>query len=214
MKPPKTLIEAIQYFNDAENCRVFMVQMRWPDGIVRCPYCGKENPAWMPKANLYFCSGKHPKQKFSLKVGTIMEDSPIGLDKWFPAMWLLVNCKNGISSYEVARDLGVTQKSAWFMLHRIRYAMKTGSFVKLGGSGGPVEVDECYIGGNPKNMHKSRRAALKGKFGVGGNNKVAVMGMIDRDTRQARAKVLPEVTRERLQNEILEQIEHGSRACY
>src|ERR1039458_7302890 len=97
---PKTLLEAIQHFSDAENCRQFMISIRWPDGIVKCPYCGKENPAWMPKAKVYFCSGKHEKQKFSLKVGTIFEDSPIRLEKWLPAAWLIVNCKNGISSYE------------------------------------------------------------------------------------------------------------------
>src|SRR5580698_7802741 len=119
MKPPKTLQQAIQFFTDPENCRAFMIAIRWDDGLVRCPYCGATKVTYLENARLYRCYGAHPKQKFSLKVGTVMEDSPIGLDKWLPVMWMMVNCKNGISSYEVARAIGVTQKSAWFMLHRI-----------------------------------------------------------------------------------------------
>ena len=209
MNEPKTLLEAIKYFSDAENCRRFMVAMRWPDGKVFCPRCGSEKVAWLERAKLYYCAVKHPKQKFSLKVGTVLEDSPIGLDKWFPAMWLLCNAKNGISSYEIARALGVTQKTAWFMLHRIRWAMRTNSFVKMGGpEGGPVEVDECYVGGKLKNMHASRRNKLK--LGLHGDNKIAVMGMLDRETRQVRTRLLGEVTREELQREILLQVEKGS----
>jgi transposase-like protein len=120
MKAPKTLLQAIQHFSEFENCRQFMLSLRWPDGKVICPICGSDKVAYLEKSRLYYCNTKHPRQKFSLKVGTVLEDSPIGLDKWFPAMWLLANSKNGISSYELARDLGVTQKSAWFMLHRIR----------------------------------------------------------------------------------------------
>jgi transposase-like protein len=185
MKQPKTLLEAIQYFSDSENCRRFMVEMRWPDGIVRCPRCGKDGVAWMEKANVYFCSGKHPKQKFSLKVGTILEDSPIGLEKWFPAIWMLTGCKNGISSYELHRALGVTQKTAWFMLHRIREAMRTGSFLKLGFDGGPVEVDETFIGGKVSNMHKSKRPKGTGYSGVpvGPMAKTIVVGMLERKGR-------------------------------
>jgi transposase-like protein len=210
MKPPKTLQQAIQHFTDPENCREFMVGMRWPDGIVRCPTCGKENPAWIAKARVYFCTGKHARQKFSLKVGTILEDSPIGLDKWFPAMWLLVNCKNGISSYELAKAIGVTQKSAWFMLHRIRYAMQNKSFLKMGGSdGGPVEVDEVFIGPNPEKMHASRRLKMQKAIDQR-THKVAVMGMLDRETRQVRTKVIPDVSRKTLQDEILRQVERGS----
>src|ERR1700691_5841809 len=138
----KTLQQAIQHFTDPENCRKFMVFVRWPDGVPRCPYCGATKLTWLAKARVYQCYGEHPKAKFSLKIGTVFEDSPIGLDKWWPAVWLLANCKNGISSYEIARDLGVTQKTAWFMMHRIRLAMTTGSFMKMGGNdGGPVEVD-------------------------------------------------------------------------
>jgi transposase-like protein len=118
METPKTLLEAITFFSDAENCRKFMIAIRWEDGVVRCPTCGSDKVLYMAKSNLYNCRVKHAKQKFSLKVGTIFEDSPLSLSKWLPAAWLLSNCKNGISSYETARALGVTQKSAWHMLHR------------------------------------------------------------------------------------------------
>jgi transposase-like protein len=170
----KTLQQAIQHFADRENCRKFMVFMRWPDGTPRCPYCGATKLSWLEKANVYQCYGAHAKKKFSLKVGTIFEDSPIGLDKWLPAMWLLTNNKNGISSYELHRALGVTQKTAWFMLHRIRLALQSNSFMRMGQEGGPVEVDEVFIGGKPKNMHAKRRAALELKGPR--DNKTAVMG--------------------------------------
>src|SRR5438105_15220521 len=132
MESPKTLQQAIQFFSDFENCRQFMIAVRWLDGKVRCPYCDSEKVTYLEKARVYRCYGKHPKQKFSLKVGTVFEDSPIGLEKWLPASWLLSNCKNGISSYELARAIGVTQKSAWFMLHRIRMAMTEADAPKLG----------------------------------------------------------------------------------
>jgi transposase-like protein len=205
MNVPKTLQQAIQYFSNFENCRNFMISARWPDGKVLCPRCGSEKVAWLEKAKVYFCSVKHPKQKFSLKVGTVLEDSPIGLDKWFPAMWLLSNCKNGISSYELAKDLGVTQKSAWFMLHRIRAAMKNNSLRKLGSTGGPVEVDEVFVGGNLRKMHADRRLKLKNAMGK--DHKTIVLGMLDRDTREVRTKVIPNVKRETLQSEILRQVQ-------
>ncbi len=110
MDIPQTLLEAIKHFADPKNCRDFMVAVRWDDGLVRCPYCGNDKVSYMEKSNLYFCPTKHPKKKFSLKVGTIFEDSPLGLEKWLPAAWLISNCKNGVSSYEVARALGITQK--------------------------------------------------------------------------------------------------------
>jgi transposase-like protein len=129
-----------------------MIAIRWADGIVRCPICQSEKVTYLEKAKVYRCYGKHPKQKFSLKVGTVFEDSPIGLDKWLPASWLLSNCKNGISSYELSNAIGVTQKSAWFMLHRIRFAMKedTGDKTLGGNWGNPVEVDETFVGGKAK----------------------------------------------------------------
>ncbi len=158
MKEPKTLQQAVQFFSDYDNCRQFMVSIRWADGIVVCPICGSDKVTYLANARLYKCSVKHPQQKFSLKVGTIFEDSPIPLEKWLPAVWLIVSAKNGISSYEVHRALGVTQKSAWFMMHRIRLAMQSDSFVKLGGDGSVVEADETYIGGKARNMHKHIRA--------------------------------------------------------
>ena len=209
-QPIKTLQQAIQHFTDAENCRKFMVFVRWPDGVPKCPYCGATKLTWLAKANVYRCYGEHKKQKFSLKVGTVFEDSPIGLGKWLPAMWLLCNAKNGISSYELHRALGVTQKTAWFMLHRIRLAMETQSFMRIGGTdGGPVEVDETFIGGKPKNMHIQKRMKVQKDRQI--PDKAIVMGMLERGTRQVRAKVIPNVQREVLQTEILNQLEYGSK---
>jgi transposase-like protein len=206
MESPKTLLEAVQYFSDAENCRKFMISVRWADGVVRCPYCDSEKVTYLENARLYRCYGKHPKQKFSLKVGTVFEDSPIGLEKWLPASWLLSNCKNGVSSYELARAIGVTQKSAWFMLHRIRLAMKDEPKHPMGWTPrDPVEVDETFIGGKPKNMHRSKRLARGDE-----DHKVIVMGMLDRGTRQVRAKVIPNVKRETLQAEILKNVGRSS----
>jgi transposase-like protein len=209
MDAPKTLQQAIQYFSDYENCRKFMIAMRWEDGVVRCPYCGSEKVTYLENAKLYRCYGKHTRQKFSLKVGTIFEDSPIGLDKWLPAVWLLVNCKNGISSYELARAIGVTQKTAWFILHRIREAMHTETFIKIGGKGGaPIEMDECFVGGKAKNMHAARRNKLQA--GLKGDHKTPVFGMLDRKTRQVRATAIPAVKRDVLLKLILENIERKS----
>ncbi len=205
MDSPRTLLDAIKFFSDAENCRRFMIAIRWEDGTVRCPACGSDKVSYLEKAKLYFCKVKHPKQKFSLKVGTIFEDSPIGLDKWLPAFWLLSNCKNGISSYELARAVGVTQKSAWFMLHRIRYSMKEdhkmqdGRVLTTGGHwGNPVEVDETFIGGKAKNKHLGCRQQTE--------RKTIVMGMLNRSTREVRATVVPNVKRETLQAEILKHV--------
>src|SRR6266852_7432617 len=188
METPKTLQAAIQHFSDYENCRKFMIAVRWLDEIVRCPHCNSEKVTYLAKARLYRCYGDHPKQKFSLKVGTVFEDSPIPLDKWLPAVWLVVNCKNGISSYELHRALGVTQKSAWFMLHRIRLAVQAKSFVKIGGPGSEVEVDETFIGGKARNMHKNRR--IKTKVREGNWGKTIVMGMLERGGH-VKAKVVP-----------------------
>jgi transposase-like protein len=194
------------------------------DGTVKCPYCGATKLTWLAKAKVYRCYGDHPKKKFSLKTGTVFEDSPIGLDKWLPALWLLCNSKNGISSYELHRALGVTQKTAWFMLHRIRLAMQSESFFKMGGTeGGPIEVDEAYIGGEPKNRHLSKRPTsketsfvtreygMKPKSKSGrGTEKMAVFGMLERETRQVRAQVIPKVRREVLMEAILNNVEKGS----
>jgi len=174
MEAPKTLQQAILYFADFENCKAFMVELRWPDGKVSCPQCGSQHVTYLEKARLWKCYGGHERAKFSLKTGTIFEDSPIPLEKWLAASWLLLNCKNGISSYEVGRDLGITQKSCWFMLHRIRFALHGGSFEKLSGR---VEVDETLIGGKSRNMHKAKRAHKI--TGTGGKDKTVVMGMVE-----------------------------------
>jgi transposase-like protein len=214
MNTPKTLQQAIQFFSDFDNCREFMIAVRWSDGKVRCPYCNAEKLTYMAKARLYRCYGDHAKQKFSLKVGTVFEDSPIPLEKWLPAVWLLVNCKNGVSSYEIHRSIGVTQKSAWFMLHRIRLAIQSGSFVKLGGEGSEVEVDETFIGGKLRNMHKEkqiryRKITESAKFG-GPTGKAIVVGMLDRTARKIRASVVSDVSRLTLQTAVLQNVTHGT----
>src|SRR6267143_2557323 len=153
-KVPNTSQEAVIHYADFENCKTFMVELRWPDGKVRCPRCGSENVEYLPNARLFKCYEKHERVKFSLKVGTIFEDSPLGLDKWLPVMWMLVNCKNGVSSWEIHRAIKVTQKTAWFMLHRIRLAMQGENAGKLAGE---VEVDETFIGGASRFMHDKKR---------------------------------------------------------
>jgi transposase-like protein len=183
METPKTLREAISHFSDFENCRQFMAFVRWLDGKVRCPTCNSDKVTYLQKARLYKCYGDHPRPKFSLKVGTVFEDSPIALEKWLPAVWLVVNCKNGVSSWELHRALGVTQKTAWFMLHRIRLAMQSGiGLAKMGGpDSAPIEVDETFIGGKARNMHKSKRLRVGHGIGMqGGHGKTVVMGMLER----------------------------------
>src|SRR5262249_29216629 len=147
-----------------DTCLAFMVELRWPDGV-KCPTCSSTDVRFLATRRLWECKAKHPKRQFSAKVGTIMEDSPIGLDKWFAAMWLLANAKNGISSYEIGRALGVTQKTAWFMLHRVRQCLRTGSMEMLGGVGSRVEADETFIGPHPKNLHKRKLEKLKAEKG-------------------------------------------------
>ncbi|HUJ41781.1 MAG TPA: IS1595 family transposase, partial [Candidatus Acidoferrales bacterium] len=155
MKKPKTLQQAIIHFADPDNCLRYMVSLRWPNGVV-CPTCGRKDPVFLANQRKWQCKSVHPKRQFSAKVGTIFEDSPLPLDKWLVAVWMIANCKNGISSYEVGRALGITQKSAWFMLHRIRLAMQNSSLLKIGGHGKEVEVDETFIGGAARNMHKEK----------------------------------------------------------
>src|SRR5688500_18575017 len=167
---PNTLTEAIRYFADADVSLAFVVQLRWPSGVT-CPHCKAEKPSFLTTRRIWKCLAC--RKQFSVKVGTIFEDSPLGLDKWLPALWLIANAKNGVSSYEIARSLGVTQKTAWFMLHRIRLAMQTKSFAKMSGT---VESDEAYIGGRRANMHKKRQA----KIASGHNHMAAVHGMLER----------------------------------
>src|SRR5687768_17742714 len=154
---PKTLREAILHFAVYENCRQAVEAVRWPSGVVTCPTCGSENVTWLATQKRYKCYGKHPKAQLSLKVGTLIEDSAVGFEKWLPALWLLTNCKNGISSYELARALGVTQKTAWFMLSRLRLALQSDT-EKFSGY---VEVDETFIGGTARFMHKAKREDRK-----------------------------------------------------
>jgi transposase-like protein len=207
MREPKTLQQAILHFSNADNCLEYMVSRLWPDGIA-CPVCGRPEPTFLKNQRKWQCKSVHAKRQFSAKTGTIFEDSPIGLEKWLPTMWLVTNCKNGVSSYEVSRAIGVTQKTAWFMLHRIRLAMKNDSKLKIGAGGGPVEIDETWVGGKHKNIHAKKRQRIKD--GWERDNKTIVMGMLDRDTRQVRAKVIPDVSRSTLQGEILKKVSKAS----
>jgi transposase-like protein len=218
MDSPRTLQEAIVYFSDKDRAFAYAVNFRWPNGLVSCPRCGSEKHAFLKSRRIWECYGC--KKQFSLKVGTIFEDSAIALDKWMMVMWMLSNCKNGVSSYEISRSIGVTQKSAWFMLHRIREAMKDDSIGKMGsGEGGEVEVDEAYVGAKAKNMHYSRKMKIQKELSqipAWKNSqryagKTPVMGMFDRESRQIRAKVVPNTRRETLQKEILNGIHFGSR---
>ncbi len=198
---PSTLIEAIRYFSDPDVCTEFVANLRWPAGPA-CPRCGSIEHSYISTRRVWKCKGC--RKQFSVKLGTIFEDSPLGLDKWLPAVWLIANSKNGISSHELGRALGVTQKSAWFMLHRIRLAMQTGSFDKLGGT---VEVDETFIGGKARNMHKDVRA--RKITGTGGKDKTVVLGARQRDG-EMRATVALDRKRGTLHAYVGEHIEPGS----
>jgi len=199
----KTLVDAIRYFADEQVCIDTVASMRWPDGP-RCPACNAVTLRQHFLKNQKRWQCRECGKQYSVKVSTIFEDSAVKLDKWLTAMWMLANCKNGVSSYELGRSIGVTQKSAWFILQRIRLAMKNKSLLKIGTTGGPVEIDETWVGGKAKNMHAKRRGRIKD--GWEADNKTIVMGMLDRDTRQVRAKVIPDVSRLTLQGEILKKV--------
>jgi transposase-like protein len=222
MENPKTLQDAILFFSDEQTCIDAVARMRWMNGVI-CPHCeATETPYWIKTQKRWKC--RVCREQFSVKVGTIFEDSPISLKKWLPALWLLVNCKNGVSSWEIHRALGVTQKTAWFMVHRLRLGIHSPQPHKMGSSeGGELEVDESFIGGKAKNMHKDRKlryqqmrneipdwkstTATKSRY-VG---KTPVVGILDREQRKVRANVIPAVKRETLQAEILRQVEKGSK---
>jgi len=207
MEAPKTLQEAVIHFANPDNCREFMVKLRWPDGKVRCPRCGSDDVSYLPNARVFKCYKKHAKLKFSLKVGTIFEDSPIGLEKWLPVMWMLVNSRNGISSWEIHRAIGVTQKTAWFMLQRARLAMQDDR--KGGKLSGEVEVDESFIGGKARNMHRSSKAKkLEGKGG-GVAGKIGVQGILERGGH-IRAHVIDNSQRQNVVPAVHENVEAGS----
>jgi transposase-like protein len=205
-KEPRFLIEAVRYFADPDVCLNTIVKVRWPDGV-KCPTCGSEKVSFLTTQRRWQCSTKHSKRQFSAKVGTVFEDSPIGLDKWLPVVWLLTNCKNGISSYEVARDLKVTQKTGWFMLHRVRLAMQGSTFwTKLEGE---IEADETFIGGLARNMHKNKKSKITGTGGTG-SGKAVVMGLLDRKRKQVRIVHVPNVQRATLQAQVRKYVQGGS----
>ena len=205
-REPKTLIEAIPYFTNPDNCLDYLAVRRWPNGVI-CPTCGRTDVTFIPSRRLWQCKTRHPKAQFSIKTGTILEDSPLGLEKWLPVMWMVANCKNGVSSWEIHRSLGVTQKTAWFMLHRIRLGMQD---TEAGGAtlSGQVEVDETFIGGKARNVHKSKRAG-RGFEKRGVSGKTVVMGMLQR-AGKIKTQVIEDRTRETLHGHIFTSIEEGS----
>jgi transposase-like protein len=201
---PQSLIEAVRHYSDLDRCHAYMKGVKWPTGAITCPKCGGSTIGEITSRRMFQCKAKNCRKQFSVKVGTIFEDSPLGLDKWFVAVWCIANAKNGISSCELARALGVTQKTAWFMLHRIRLSMKTETF---GAIKGEVEGDETFIGGKFKNMHKSKRAQKPGGRGTVG--KAVVQGLIERGG-VARCKVVKNQKRATLQAIIRDSVEPGS----
>jgi transposase-like protein len=173
---PKSLQQAIAYFADPDRALAFAVELRWPNGKITCPRCGADRHSFISTRRIWFCKGC--KKQFTIKVGTIFEDSPLGMDKWMTAVWLIVNCKNGISSYEIARDLDISQKSAWHMMHRVRLALQSNSLLKLGGKGTEVEVDESFIGGAARFMHRDKHRRRITETGT--KDKTAVVGILER----------------------------------
>jgi len=200
---PTTLQEAIVYFFDPVRCREWIVPRRWPNGV-ECPRCGSQNVSFMEKYNRWQCGARHKSRQFTVKTGTIFEDSPVGLDEWLMAMWQVVNDKNGISSYEVHRAIGVSQKTAWFLDHRIRHALTTGSIDKLSGE---IEADETFVGGLARNMHADKKA--RKITGTGGKDKTIVMGILERGGK-VRASVVPTRRKAHVQAEIRKHVEAGS----
>jgi len=199
---PTTLQEAVSYFSEPDYTFDFAVAMRWPNGKIECPRCGSEENSFLSTRRIWYCKGC--KKQFTVKVGTIFEDSPLGMDKWMIAVWLIVTCKNGISSYEVAKGIGITQKSAWHMMHRIRKAMQDGSFKKMRGE---VEADETFIGGKARNMHpEKRKRRITGRGTV---DKTIVMGVLERGG-EIRTAVVDNRRKKTLQAEIKKHVQAGA----
>jgi transposase-like protein len=201
---PKTLQQAIRYFTDPDVCLNAAIALRWGTGPVTCPTCGATDVHFIATRRIWRCSQKHDRRQFSVKVGTVMEDSPIGLDKWMVAIWLLANAKNGISSYELHRAIGITQKSAWFMLHRVRLAMQAES---VGQIGGEIEVDETYIGGKARNMHAKKRKRLGMSQKASMVGKVAVMGLLERHGKNGHSTIRTTVIAGRKRHQLREPID-------
>ena len=207
MPEPKSLQEAIIYFANPDNCIDYLAIRRWPDGRVLCPACGSDKVKFHAERRIWQCSSHHSKRQFSIKVGTVMEDSAIPLDKWLTAAWLVTNCKNGVSSYEIARDVKVTQKSAWFMLHRIRLAMQDETLgSKLSGE---VEADETFIGGKARNMHKNVKAHRITGQGRNTDDKIMVMGILERGGK-VRTKIVADRKQETLHGNVRANVEAGT----
>jgi transposase-like protein len=205
---PETLHEAIKYFGQPNRAFEYMKAVRWPTGKVACPRCGCEKVSFISTRQMWTCSECKEKKQFTLRIGTILEDSALPLEKWICAFWLIANAKNGISSYEIGRSLGVTQRTGWFMLQRIRLAMQNGTIVKIGGE---VEVDETYIGGKARNMHaKRRRAVVKGK--TGGMHMTAVQGLLQRHGKSSKVilRVPKTIRRKELVGNIKEYVLKGA----
>ncbi len=201
---PRTLQEAVLYFSDEQKCFDFVVDMRWPSGV-RCIHCDCDRVGFIATRKKFKCKNKECRKQFSVKTGSVMEDSPLGLDKWILCIWMVANCKNGVSSYEIHRELGITQKSAWFLLQRVRLAMQAESLDKFEG---PVEVDETFIGAKARNMHKSKKERLvKGR---GASGKTIVLGALDRKKRKVRTKVIPDTSAPVLTEGVKEYVEPGS----
>ena len=203
---PQSLQDATVYFSNPDNCIDYLSSRRWPDGKAVCPGCGSESVSYNANRRTWKCSCHHTKREFSIKVGTVMEDSAIPLDKWLVTMWLVTNCKNGVSSYEVARDVKVTQKSAWFMLHRIRLAMQDDNKGQLCGE---VEADETFIGGKARNMHKSVHERRITGMGQSFRDKTIVMGVLERGG-EVRTAIIPDRLKGTLQPIVRNHVESGS----
>ncbi len=199
-----TLTEAIRFFANPQNCIDAVAAMRWPDGKPTCPKCGGQDHYWLATQWRWKCKNGKCGKQFSVKAGTVFEDSPLSLDKWLITLWMLVNCKNGVSSYEVASTIGVTQKSAWFMLQRLRKVLQDEHNTKLGGQ---VEVDESFIGGKARNMHMSKRRKKMELSNRGG--KSIAFGILERGGK-VRAMVVSDRERATLQGHIKNHVEPGT----